>query len=158
MEDRHTLLLATPNANWFILDSLQKTNSTPGLLGAEQLQWLATALDANPGKPAIVMVHHNPGIQENMGLLDTMSLYEVIRPRRQVKAYIYGHTHTWKITRDESGIHLVNLPPVAYVFRENDPAGWVHARVRKDSIQLELHCIDQKHQSHGEVQDLVWRT
>ncbi len=156
--DKQTLLLATPRANWFILDSLYKTSTTPGMLGQEQLDWLAAMLDANPRKPAVVMLHHNPGIQENMGLLDTAALLDVIRPRKQVKAYVYGHTHAWKITRDESGIHLINLPPVAYVFRESNPAGWVHATVRKDSIRLELRCVNQEHSQHGEVQDLTWRT
>ncbi len=157
VRDRQAMMVPSPNANWFILDSLDQTNSTPGLLGVEQLRWLAEALDAHPRKPAIVLVHHNPGLQENMGLKDTMPFYEVIRPRRQVKAYIYGHTHTWKVLRDTSGIHLINLPPVAYLFREGDPAGWVHAQVRPTSIRLELRCIDPRHPAHGEVQDLAWR-
>ena len=40
-------------------------------------------------------------------------------------AYIYGHTHNWKVESDTSGIHLINLPPVSYVFREGEPSGWV---------------------------------
>ncbi len=158
VQDRQTMLVSTPHANWLLLDSLDKTNSTPGLLGQSQLKWLASTLDAYPEKPAIIMLHHNPGLQENMGLKDTAPLFEVIRPRRQVKAYIYGHTHTWKVLQDSSGIHLINLPPVAYVFRENEPAGWVHAHVRASSLKLELRCLDTKHPSHGEIQDLTWRT
>lgn len=156
--DRQVALIQTPRANWFILDSLDKTLSTPGYLGKEQLDWLAAGLDKNANKPAIVVVHHNPGIEENMGLKDTSAFFEVIRPRKQVKAYIYGHTHTWKIERDSSGIHLVNLPPVAYVFQEGNPSGWVHAKVEDQKMSLELRCIDTTHKAHGQKVELEWRS
>jgi hypothetical protein len=157
LADRQVALLATQHANWFILDSLETTLSTPGLLGKEQLEWLASALDANGKKPALVLVHHNPGLTGNMGLKDTGAFLEVIRPRRQVKAYIYGHTHTWRVEKDSSGIHFINLPPVAYVFREGEPSGWVKARLRSDSLRLELRCLDKEHEAHGQIADLKWR-
>ena len=129
-------LIRSRRANWFVLDSLEKTLQTPGLIGQAQLDWLAKSLDANTTKPAIVLVHHNPGIEGNMGLKDTLAFYEIIRPRKQVKAYIFGHTHKWKVWEDPSGIHLVNLPPVAYIFQQGDPAGWVHATTRHDGLRL----------------------
>lgn len=157
--DKQAALLKTPRANWFILDSLETTLSTPGLLGSGQLEWLAKALDDNAEKPALIMVHHNPGISGgNIGLKDTAALFEVIRPRNQVKAYFFGHTHHWEITRDESGIHLINLPPVAYLFHEGDPAGWVMANVEEKSMRLELRCLDSSHKAHGQVANLEWRT
>ncbi len=156
--DRQTALLRAPNVNWFILDSLETTLSSPGLLGPQQLHWLATALDENPKTPALVVIHHNPGINGgNLGLKDTFPLFEVIRPRTQVKAYIYGHTHNWKVEPDTSGIHLINLPPVSYVFREGAPSGWVHAMVEDDGMELELSCIDKKHKDHGQKLKLAWR-
>jgi len=157
VQDRQTALLRAKLANWYILDSLEETNSTPGLLGKAQLDWLATALDANPGKPALVVVHHNPGITGNMGLKDTVALFDVIRPRKQVKAYIYGHTHTWKLETDNSGLHLVNLPPVSYAFKDGDPSGWIHAMLEPDGMKLALRCIDPKHQLHGQTINLRWR-
>ena len=157
LADRQVALLTTPRANWFILDSLETTLSTPGLLGHEQLNWLARELDARPRKPALVLLHHNPWLNGNMGLKDTPALLEVIRPRRQVKAYIYGHTHNWKVEQDSSDIHLINLPPVAYVFREGDPSGWVHATVARDGMRLELRCLDKSHKAHGQTVDLKWR-
>jgi hypothetical protein len=157
LADKQVALLRTPRANWFILDSLEKTLSTPGLLGEEQLHWLARTLDENPSKPALVLIHHNPGLQENMGLKDTIFLYDVIRPRKQVKAYIYGHTHNWKVEQDSSGIHLINLPPVAYVFQQGDPSGWVHATLHKNGMRLELRCVDTTHKAHGQVRELAWR-
>ena len=157
LADRQVALLRTPPANWFVLDSLEKTLSTPGWLGQEQLDWLAKALDANPDKPALVLIHHNPGISGNIGLKDTAALFEVIRPRKQVKAYIFGHTHAWNVWQDESGIHLINLPPVGYVFLPDEPAGWVHAMLEREVIRLELRCVDPAHKSHGQVAKLMWR-
>jgi len=155
--DKQVALLKTRHANWFILDSLETTLSTPGLIGREQLDWLASALDANQKKPALVMVHHNPGLTGNMGLKDTMAFLEIIRPRRQVKAYIYGHTHTWRIDQDNSGIHLVNLPPVAYVFAKGEPSGWVRAGLQPDGISLELRSLDPAHKAHAQTTVLKWR-
>lgn len=158
LADRQVALVRTPRANWFVLDSLEKTLSTPGLLGQEQLDWLADALDANRDKPALVLIHHNPGQFANIGgLKDTKALFAVIRPRKQVKAYIFGHTHAWHVKRDPSGIHLVNLPPVAYVFKAGEPAGWVHATLEDKGIRLELRCIDPTHKSHGQIVKLQWR-
>ena len=157
LADRQTALLRTPLAKWFVLDSLEVTLATPGLLGQAQLDWLATALDANRKEPALVLVHHNPGFSGNMGLKDTRAFFEVIRPRKQVKAYIFGHTHAWNVRRDESGIHLINLPPVGYVFEPDQPAGWVHAGLEEKGMRLELRCVDPAHKAHGQVHDLQWR-
>lgn len=159
VQDKHVALLRTTEVNWFMLDSLEKTLQTPGSLGPAQLDWLAKTLDANRKKPALILLHHNPGNSENVsGLKDTESLLEVIRPCKQVKAWIFGHTHKWSVTADESGIHLINLPPVAYVFQAANPAGWVHATTRQDGMKLELRCIDPTHKDHGQVADLNWRT
>ena len=158
LADRQVSLIRSTHANWFVLDSLDKTLSTPGLLGSKQLDWLASALDANPDKPALVLIHHNPGMIDNTnGLKDTEALYAVIRPRKQVKAYIFGHTHAWSVTQDSSGIHLVNLPPVAFVFREGEPSGWVHATLQPKGLRLELRCLDLAHKDHGQVVNLDWR-
>jgi 3',5'-cyclic-AMP phosphodiesterase len=156
--ERQVALISTPRANWFILDSLETTLATPGLLGQAQLDWLAAALDANPKKPALVLIHHNPGTMANVGgLKDTEALYAVIRPRKQVKAYIFGHTHAWKVEQDPSGMHLINLPPVAYIFRPDDPAGWVHAMLERKGMRLEFRCLNTSHPVHGQVHDLRWR-
>ncbi len=156
--DRQASLVSTPLANWYLMDSLDQTNSTPGLLGRQQLDWLAEALDANPKKPALVVVHHNPGLSGNQGLKDTALLYEVIRPRKQVKAYVYGHTHVWRVAQDDSGIHQINLPAVSYVFSKGEPTGWVRAKLSADGVQLELRCVDTTHKDHGQIKNLQWRS
>ena len=156
--DRQVALIRSPLVNWLMLDSLEQTLVTPGLLGPAQLDWVAATLDANRKKPAIIVVHHNPGKEDKIaGLKDTEELFKIIRPRPQVKAWIFGHTHKWNVTTDESGIQLVNLPPVAYVFREGDPAGWVQATARADGMKLELRCVDVTHKNHAQVVDLKWR-
>jgi hypothetical protein len=156
--DRQVSLIKTPRLNWFVLDSLEKTLMTPGNLGTPQLEWLAKTLDANADKPAVVLVHHNPGTVQNIGgLQDTDAFFAVIRPRKQVKAYFYGHTHIWNVSKDESGIHFVNLPAVAYVFKEGQPSGWVHATLQPKGMRLELSCLDKKHPANGQVVNLEWR-
>lgn len=154
----HVSVVESPLANWFILDSLEQTNVTPGFLGDEQLAWLEKELDARSSRPALIVIHHNPGIGGNMGLKDTVRLFEIMRPRRQVKAYIYGHTHTWKLEQDTSGIHLVNLPPVAYAFKESDPSGWVSAQLRPDAMTLKFYSLTPGHNAHNVEHHLPYRT
>jgi 3',5'-cyclic AMP phosphodiesterase CpdA len=155
--DKYVSLISTSRANWFVLDSLEKTLSTPGLLGQDQLDWLSETLDANKLKPALVMIHHNPFLEGNLGLKDFVALFEVIRPRKQVKAYLFGHTHTWRVIPDSSGIHLINLPAISYAFHEGEATGWVHADLEKNGMNLELRCVDKTHKKHGEVVKLKWR-
>jgi 3',5'-cyclic AMP phosphodiesterase CpdA len=154
--DRHVAILRTRLANWFLLDSQDKTLGVPGSLGEAQRAWLARELDANSKKPTILVAHHDAGEGEG-SLQDAKEFLEIIRPRRQVKAYVFGHTHVWKVAQDPSGIHLINLPPVAYVFMEGDPNGWVHATLERDGARLELRCLDPKHTKHGQAFDLKWR-
>ncbi len=158
VEERQTSLVATPRANWFMLDSLEITQATPGLLGAAQLEWLTQALDRNRVKPALVLVHHNPGLDGGGdGLKDAAALLEILRPRRQAKGLIFGHTHRWKVEQDPSGLHLINLPAVAYVFQKGEPSGWVQATLERKAMRLELRSLDPAHPAHGQVLRLAWR-
>jgi Icc protein len=160
LKERQIAIVRTGPANWFILDSLIRTKVTPGLLGEEQRAWLVSALDANSDKPALIAIHHQPqpnGGDEGNGLHDTRELLEILRPRRHVKAYFFGHTHHWSVRKDASGLHLINLPPTAYVFQAGQPNGWVHATVKPDGARIELRCLDHSHPAHGQVADLAWR-
>jgi 3',5'-cyclic AMP phosphodiesterase CpdA len=142
-----------------VLDSLIATLQTPGRLGEAQRAWLARALDENTDKPALVAIHHHPALEGATGwpLEDTAALMEILRPRRQVKVWFFGHTHRWGVYHDESGLCLVNFPPVAYVFEEGRPNGWVHATLQPQGARLELRCLDRTRKDHGQVVDLVWR-
>jgi 3',5'-cyclic AMP phosphodiesterase CpdA len=162
IESKLVAVVEAGPANWFLLDSLDKPNVTPGLLGAEQLKWLAAALDEHADKPALVSVHHHPVWPKNDpnfkngGITDTVPLFEILEPRQHVKAVFFGHTHDWAITSRE-GIHLVNLPPVAYVFAKGRPSGWVSATIAEKGITLTLSALDKTHQQHGEKHELAWR-
>ena len=156
VDDKYATVVSSPRANWFLLDSLERVNHTPGRLGEKQLAWLGKALDEMDDKPAIIGVHHNP-YSHKMALQDHDALFKVLAPRKHVKATFFGHTHTWKLdTRD--GIHLINLPPVAYVFKRGMPSGWVDARLADDGVSLRLVCHDTKHKQHGARTQLKWRT
>jgi hypothetical protein len=156
---REVAVLEMEQANWFLLDTLDRVAATPGELGREQLDWLAGALDAHPRKPALVVLHHNPQWPvpaKPMGLADTERLFGVVVPRQQVKALVFGHTHVWGRDRHE-GLHLINLPPVAYLFTPGAPNGWVDLRLREGGAVLTLHALDPRHPRDGETADLAWR-
>ena len=157
VQDRQVTLIETPRVNWILLDSLDKTNATPGILGKPQTEWLAKTLDDNAKKPALVMVHHNPDEKPKVtGLTDTKDLLDVILPRKQVKMLFFGHTHNWEATQRE-GVHFVNLPAVAYVFTKGKANGWVDCQLKENSASLQIHCIDPAHKQHMEKLELPWR-
>jgi len=163
LDDRQVLVLEFPQADWIMLDSLQKTSTTPGELGATQIAWLTRELDERKDRRVIVMVHHQPS--ETLkpgepvmpdGLTDTQALLDTLIPRRQVKALLYGHTHTWRV-KNRQGLHCVNLPAVAYPFIATEPTGWVAAHVTDNAMSLKLYCTDHAHPKHLDQQELKWR-
>lgn len=154
---KHVALLETPHANWFLLDSLDKTNVTPGALGEAQLAWLAKTLDAHPEKPALLLAHHNPDpLTQTRGLVDTAGFLKVIVPRKHVKGYFFGHTHRWS-TSEVAGIHLVNVPTTAWVFDAAQPRGFLTASLAADRMMLTLHGLDPAQAKHGQSLELKWR-
>jgi 3',5'-cyclic AMP phosphodiesterase CpdA len=159
VEHKFVQFVAGERANWIILDSLDQTNKTPGLLGEKQLAWLAKTLDAHADHPTIVTSHHHPESEllRSGGLIDTKALLEILLPRKQVKALMFGHTHRWSVS-ESSWLHLINLPPVGYLFVEGDPNGWANFHLRTDGATLELHALDKKHPLNGDKHELKWRT
>jgi Icc protein len=167
VEDRQVCLVESPRANLLMLDSLDKVAETPGLIGPRQLAWLKTTLDARTDKPAIVFVHHDPDHRTDeekkdpkkklSGLIDSKAFLDVIAPRKQVKAYVFGHTHDWRYERRDDGLHLVNLPPTAWLFKEGRPRGWVDLILADAGATFELRSLDPKHPQHCEKLDLKWR-
>jgi Icc protein len=157
VESKHLTIVETASARFFLLDSLDRTDVTPGLLGESQQTWLAGQLEQRADKPAIVVVHHNPDTRpRTSGLTDTTALMEVLKPAKHVKALMYGHTHNWAVHEDE-GVQLINLPPVAYVFNKTRPSGWVDMRLEDNGAKLKLHSLDPTHAEHGQEIELAWR-
>ena len=131
-------------ANFFLLDSLMKTMIAPGELGSEQIAWLAKALDAHADKPAVIVAHHNPRLGGDPlhfpgGLTDSEALWDLLAPRRHVKAYVHGHIHHRSLAK-HADIHIANTPATSYVAKpEISTTGWTMVRLRGDGMTLTTH-------------------
>lgn len=149
--DRQAAIVETPLANWFLMDSLDQTEATPGLLGREQLQWLAQSLDAHADKPALLVAHHNLE-----ALHDAAALLQTAQGRKQAKVYFHGHTHQWKIRREKE-VHVVNVPTTAWTFDAKEPRGWLDFNLQQSGATVVMNALDEKHAKHGERHELKWR-
>jgi Icc protein len=154
--DKHVATVTSALVNWILLDSLDLVNKTPGRLGEAQLVWLERELRNAPNKPTFIVGHHDPqgpvpeGKQPT-GLLDSDALFDLLAAYPKVQGYIYGHTHNWLKTKHEkTGLPLLNLPPVAYVFNPKRPNGWVIARIDSDRAEFELRALNPAHDEHGQ--------
>lgn len=144
----HAEVIELPHANLILLDSGRK-----GILGGEQLNWLAQELDRRTNKPALIFGHFNPypnrGVRPIKGMSDGSALLKLLAKRKHARAYFYGHTHEWQ--QDRRGhLHLINQPAVSYYFGKGHAHGWVDMKLTKASADLKLHCINLKHPQHGE--------
>jgi hypothetical protein len=160
LSSKHVAVVEHRRANWFLLDSLDKTDESPGAVGDAQCDWLAKELDARASKPALVCMHHNPLFakrdEKASGLIDTDALLAVIKPRRQVKALIHGHTHAWGISM-HGDLHLINLPAVGYRSKSGAASGWVDCVLGDDEMTLTLHSRDTAQKDHLRPIAFVWR-
>jgi 3',5'-cyclic AMP phosphodiesterase CpdA len=146
-----------PDVRFVLLDSQDGVNVTAGHLGESQLSWLARDLDAEPSTPAVIVVHHNINAASESALRDTEALLDVLRPRRQAKMVVFGHTHVWNV-REIDGIHMLNLPAVGYRFLPKQPLGWVVFRPEPDGAEIELRCIGGDRRQDGMTRTLKWRS
>ena len=141
-------VIELPHANLVLLDSGRK-----GVLGDEQLDWLAQQLDDQADKPALIFGHFNPypnrGVRPIPGMSDGSSLLGILAERKHAKAYFYGHTHEWQHDRRDH-LHLINQPAVSYYFGKGHAHGWVDMKLTETSADLELHCLKRKHPQHGD--------
>jgi 3',5'-cyclic AMP phosphodiesterase CpdA len=145
-------VIELPQANFFLLDSGRK-----GILGEEQLVWLAQQLDERADKPALVFGHFNPypnrGVRPIKGMGDGSFLLKLLAKRKHARAYFYGHTHEWQQDQRDH-LHLINQPAVSYYFGKGHAHGWVDMKLSEQSVDLELHCIDPKHTQHGDKRQI----
>jgi 3',5'-cyclic AMP phosphodiesterase CpdA len=159
---KHVAVVQTTRANFFLLDSLLKTGKVEGELGKEQLAWLAAALDAHKDKPAVILAHHNPRLGGDPkhypgGLVDSLELWQVLAPRRHVKAYVHGHVHFRELARHED-IHIVNTPATSYVFDKNvATTGWTMARLSDNDMTITTHTHLADHPWNNQQDVLKWR-
>ncbi len=151
------MVLEHPLIRLILLDSLIYTNLTPplGLLGKVQREWLSSYLAGNTDKPVILLFHHTPG-EGDGDLEDTDRLFNLIRPHRQVKALIFGHSHVYRYAMQED-IHLINIPATGYNFRDQDPLGWVETILSPEKGIFILHAIAGNRVEDGSRKELIWR-
>jgi 3',5'-cyclic AMP phosphodiesterase CpdA len=160
VESKHVSVIETPHLNWILIDTLMQVNVVTGEVGAAQREWLVQVIKAYPTKPLVIVGHHNPqppGQDRVTGIKDTEQLFKMLDQHTNVKAYAFGHTHNWNVSQRDSGLHLINLPPVAYVFAKDRPSGWVSATTHAKGIHLKLHSLDKAHPEHNQLVQLAWR-
>jgi|MDTC01.3.fsa_nt_gb Icc-related predicted phosphoesterase len=140
-------VIELPHANLVLLDSGK------GVLGDEQLNWLAKQLDERAEKPALIFSHYNPypnrGVRPIKGMRDGSALLKLLAERKHARAYFYGHTHEWQHNRRDH-LHLINQPAVSYYFGKGHAHGWVDMKLTETSADLELYCINRKNKQHGD--------
>jgi 3',5'-cyclic AMP phosphodiesterase CpdA len=161
VEGRFAAAVDAAGVRLVLLDSLDKVDQVDGVLGEVQRGWLAKALDARPDVATVVLVHHHPSPTADPAkgaLQDTAALLEILRPRKQVKALIFGHTHTWR-REERDGLHLVNLPAVAYHFEKPQPLGWCRFEPSGAGAgaAIELRCVAGDRSKDRERLELAWR-
>ena len=115
-------VIELPHANLVLLDLGKK-----GILGDQQLNWLAKQLDQQADKPALIFGHFNPypnrGVRPIKGMRDGASLLKILAERKHARGYFYGHTHEWQYDRQDH-LHLINQPAVSYYFGKGHAHGW----------------------------------
>ncbi len=141
---------------FILLDSLMRANFVPGLLGKAQRTWLDAYLASAAPRPTLLFVHHT--LDDGDGsLLDVERMFRIIKPRRMVKAVVYGHSHRYHFDTWE-GIQLVNIPAVGYNFKDSEPVGWVEATVTAEGADFRLHAIGGNTAGDGKTTSVAWRS
>jgi Icc protein len=152
---KHVVVVNKPPIRLIILDSLFYVNKAPGLLGRAQRRWLENYLRKCDDTPTILCFHHTLGDGDG-DLLDVPRLFDLIKPIRKVKAILYGHSHEYSYSEFE-GIHLINLPAMGYNFSDNEPLGWVEARLTAKGGDFTLHVVAGNKAKDGSIKKLAWR-
>ena len=154
-DDKHIEILETQRANFFVLDSLVKTNQEEGKFGKEQLDWLAAELDKRKDKPAVLMAHHvavDVSKFADGGLADAIPFWKIIGKRRQVKAFFFGHSHYW-FNHRSGNVHQVNFPSI-YRCPPLSVLGWVLMTLHDDGVCLTLKTCDPADKRNGQQVNL----
>ena len=155
VQGKHVVAIDAGPVRLVVMDSLLYVNKVAGLLGRAQRNWLSDYLDTHNDKPVILFFHHT--LSDGDGdLLDTDRLFDIIKPASSVKALVFGHSHVYSFTERE-GIHLINLPACGYNFSDDQPVGWVEAKLTGRGAQFLLHAIAGNTKIDGQVTDVQWR-
>lgn len=154
VENKHVLVLDRADLRLVLLDSLMYVNKTPGLLGMAQREWLDVFLEETDRRPVFIFFHHTP-YDGDGDLLDSDRFFDIIKSYKKVKAVFYGHSHVYNISKRDH-IHLINLPAVGYNFTDNQPVGWIEARINAKRGTFLLHAIGGNQEKDGEQLEIAW--
>ncbi len=154
VENKHVAVLDAGPVRLILLDSLMYVDKTPGFLGEKQRDWLRQYLQNSDEKPVLVFVHHTLGDGDS-DLLDADRMFEILKPYKKVKAVIYGHSHRYEFAK-KAGIHLVNLPAIGYNFADDQPVGWVEAKLKSNGADFTLHAFGGNQAGKGKVTSVSW--
>lgn len=115
--------------HFIVLDTFGFTK-TIGILEDEQLEWLASTLDASPARSIVLAVHHLPvttGVEcsdERMIIKNHDAFFETIVPHRgRIRGVFFGHIHR-QTQAIRQGIFCSSAPAVwfqLYNFPESGP-------------------------------------
>lgn len=153
---RHVLAVEGGAVRFLVLDSLMQPKTVAGLLGRDQRTWLSTYLKSASAIPTVLFVHHTLDDGDS-SLLDAPRLFELLRPHRNVKAIVFGHSHRYGYDTWE-GVHLINLPALGYNFTDDQPVAWVDARFTREGGSFTLRALAGNTKTDGAVTRLSWRT
>lgn len=118
------------------LDSSIDSRTVGGEIGRAQLAWLEDELEAEPGAPTIVFLHH-PGESSSEGCRDFSDLARLSQRRQCVQAVVTAHDHEYRVGQ-VGGVHHVRLPAVGFPFEQHTPTGWIAAVLSRTGIELQL--------------------
>jgi predicted phosphodiesterase len=134
-----------PGVRLALLDTVRPGRDQGGLY-AEQLDWLdAAAADADT--PVLVLGHHHPWLggprksdRGSFGIHPdaSVALVEVVARRRQIAAYLAGHTHRNRVRYHPS---TETTPYVEVACVKDFPGSWAEYRVYEGGIMQVHHRI-----------------
>ena len=153
--DHQAAVVETSLANWILLNSLYKTDFTPGQLGKEQLQWLAKTLDARADKPALLVAHHN--LEGFTGLQDAVALMQTAVAQTGEGLFLWPHARMESPLREGDPPRQCARDGLA--LRCRGTAGLAGSSpCTRPSAAVVMNALDKKHAKHGQRVELKWRT
>ena len=150
-------MIETPHANW-LLDSLDKTGKSKGLLGEAQLAWLGKSLDARAGQagPGLGPPQSRPASQHPRPDRHRPAVRRARAPASRKGVFLRPHALLADRPRVEDSPR--KHPHHRLALRAGPTAGAAHREIRPDGATIGLHTLDPQHAKHGQKVDLQWRT
>jgi 3',5'-cyclic AMP phosphodiesterase CpdA len=155
VEDKYVQVIEAAPVRMILLDSLLYVNKVAGLLGKSQRSWLESYLANASPMTTLLFVHHTLGDRDS-DLLDVDRMFAIVQPHSFVKAVFYGHSHQYQYSERE-GIHLINLPAIGYNFSDDQPVGWVDAKLTEKGGDFTLWAFGGNRSGDQQTTHLDWR-